>query len=362
MGKIENFKHESGIHCESNTIMKLLKNYGEDVSESMIFGVGSGPMFYFLKNIRPNGVFAFPATREPGGALVENINKLTDIRFFSKKFKTEEDAFELLHQKLDEGELVAVSVDMYYMKYLPPFLRVHTPFHFLLVIDRDKENDAYTVSDPYHTDLAVITHKELKTAWATNGLFARDNFLVYIENKPDNIDWKNAVIKSINRVCKKLILPPIIKNILSFVGPVGMRKFAKYFSDWANTMKALDLQEALFFTSAGFEEQGTGGGAYRLMYGKFLQDVSELYGWDELKEFADRILSIGQRWRKNSLEMVRLGKKIPTKDEKTYDEWYSDNKEFLHNSFKVITDEILAIADLEEAYFKDLSKVAKKLK
>ncbi len=362
MGKIENFKHESGIHCESNTIMKLLKNYGEDVSESLIFGVGSGPMFYFLKNIRPNGVFAFPATREPGGELIENINKLTDIQFFSKKFKTEEDAFGLLHQKLNEGELVAVSVDMYYMKYLPPFLRVHTPFHFLLVIDRDEENNTYTVSDPYHTDLAVITYKDLKTAWSTNGLFARDNFLVYIEKKPDNVDWKPAVIKSIKRVCKKTLLPPVIRNILSFIGPVGMRKFAKYFRNWPNTMKALDLQEALFFTSAGFEEQGTGGGGYRLMYGKFLQDISDRYGWNQLNELADRILEIGQKWRKNSLEMVRLGKKIPTESEEKYNEWYSENKELLHRGFDAIADELLVIADLEGNYFKDLSKVAKTLK
>lgn len=39
---IENYPHKRGIHCETGSIKNMLKFYGVDISETMIFGIGSG--------------------------------------------------------------------------------------------------------------------------------------------------------------------------------------------------------------------------------------------------------------------------------------------------------------------------------
>ncbi|MDD3875104.1 MAG: BtrH N-terminal domain-containing protein, partial [Bacteroidales bacterium] len=54
--KIESFKHKMAAHCETGAITASLNYRGLEISEPMVFGIGSGIFFGYFKNPR----FTFP--------------------------------------------------------------------------------------------------------------------------------------------------------------------------------------------------------------------------------------------------------------------------------------------------------------
>ena len=175
---IKNYEHKVASHCESGTVRNILKFAGLDVSEPLMFGIGTGIVFGYLLNAK--GVSGFPITaiRLPMGVIVDNVAKLCGIKFFSKRFKTTDDAIKKLNELIDSGQPAAACVEMFYMKYLPPFMQVHAPFHFITIVGRDGDN--YAVSDPYFPKIGTLNRGLLKLAWETHALFSKDNLLVYV--------------------------------------------------------------------------------------------------------------------------------------------------------------------------------------
>ncbi len=86
------------------------------------------------------------------------------------------------------------------------------------------------------------------------------------------------------------------------------------------------------------EEIGTGGAGFRFLYATFLQEAAALPGLTMLAEFAERLVVIGDGWREFALAIVRMVKK---RDEL--------------NPAK-LADLLRALADQEEAFFRDLKK------
>ena len=47
-----NFTHHQSAHCENGVASNLLKNNGLNISEPMVFGIGSGLFFVYLPFIK----------------------------------------------------------------------------------------------------------------------------------------------------------------------------------------------------------------------------------------------------------------------------------------------------------------------
>ena len=60
------FKHFQSAHCENGVASNLLKNKGIDISEPMIFGLGSGLFFVFLPFLKVNHAPAISYRPMPG--------------------------------------------------------------------------------------------------------------------------------------------------------------------------------------------------------------------------------------------------------------------------------------------------------
>ncbi len=89
------------------------------------------------------------------------------------------------------------------------------------------------------------------------------------------------------------MLEPPIRNI----GVAGIRKAAQMVPKWPDKLDARALRFALFnahiFISA---VGGTGGGAFRYMFSRFLREASEIAGQPRWKESADEFRYIGAKW------------------------------------------------------------------
>ncbi len=356
---IKNYQHNVGSHCESGSARNLLKFSGLNVSEPMLFGLGSGVVFAYLMNAK--GVSGFPITaiRLPMGTVFKNLQKLTGIKFFIKEMKTTDEAIQKANDLIDSNIPVAACVEMFYMKYLPAFLQVRAPFHFIVLAGRDK--DKYYVSDPYFQKIGELEIDYLKRAWETHALFSRNNLLVYVVSIPENINWKKAIIKALNKTCTLMVLPPVMNKIAPLFGVDGIKLFAKEMTKWHLKYSGVALREGILFTPTILEEQGTGGGAFRMLYAAFLQESAELFGSKELDETAKRMAVIGEKWRDASRELIKTGKTIPVKNQ-DYSFWYNRNKKILQNSLIKASGLFIEIADDEKRLFLDLRKIIKTLK
>ena len=359
MNVVPGFQHAVGSHCETGSLRNLLRHAGLDVSEPMVFGVGSGPAFYYVFFAKGPSTFPLIGIRNPPSTIVKNVGKRCGLGLFRKKLRTTDAAVAKANALLDAGQPVAVSVDLFYMKYLPPYLQVHAPFHFILLVGR--EGRSYTVSDPYFETLATLSEEDLRAAWETHAPFSADNFLCHVEELPASVDWKPAVRAGILDTCRMMLPPPGIRNVLAFVGVGGMRMYARKLLAWPQKYSGHVLREGIMFNAVAFEDQGTGGAAFRLMYGAFLQEAGERFGVASFGELAEKMIEHGKVWRRFSRKMIQLGKKVPL-DDADYPDWQAENGTTLNDGLQELSSLFLERAAFEEGFFRELRAAAGELK
>jgi hypothetical protein len=352
------YQHHVSSHCESGSVRNLLLHAGLDISEAAVFGIGSGPTFYYLFFAKGPSGFPLVGVRNRPGMILKNVNRRLGVGFEMTKHRTTRDALGAANACLDAGEPVIACVDMFYMKYLPSFLRVHAPFHFIVLCGRD--GDSYTVSDPYFKELAQLDVRDLSVAWSTGAPMAQDNLLCRLEGVPRDIDWKQAVKVATRKTCKEMVLPPVIRGMLPFVGVQGMRTYAKSMTKWPRRYRGVRLREGILMSAVGFEDQGTGGGAFRLMYGAFLDEAGKRLSSSALSEFGAQMTAHGENWRETSRKLIRVGKLVPMQEEK-YDAWAATGTPSLVEGLEEISKDFFCAADFEQEFFQRLGQVARSL-
>lgn len=352
---IPDYSHRVASHCETGSVRNLLVNAGLEVSEPMIFGVGSGPAFYYLFFAKGPSTFPLLGIRNKPGSIIKNVARLCGIEIFSRTYKTTDQAIEKANALIDSGTPAAACVDMFYMRYLPNFMRLHAPFHFIILVGRD--GDSYAISDPYHEKIGVLGEEDLRAAWETHAPFGKDNLLMHVQSVPGRIDWKSAVVRAIRKTCRDMLPPPVVRSFLSFVGVEGIRRYARSIRQWPSAYRGVVLREGILFDAIAFEAQGTGGGAFRLMYGAFLQEVSRMFGSEAMSGLADEMIESGEGWREVSRRLISTGKTVPQEDG-AYDDWYAENGSALREGLDEIGRLVDARAEFEEDLFRRLARAA----
>jgi hypothetical protein len=354
------YAHQIGSHCESGSMRNVLNHAGVAISEPMVFGLGSGVSFYYLFFVKGPSGLPMVALRLPPGSIVKNITKNLGCRFFQKSYRSQDEGLLEIDRRLAENRPVALSVDMFYMKYLPSFLHIHAPFHFIVVMGRN--GDKYIVSDPYHATVGELHIDDLKAAWQTDAPMAKNNFLFCLDeqNPSPHPDLRKIARAAILRTCKGMILPPVVNKLVFFAGIEGMRTFANKIPTWPDTYEGVRLREGILFNAVTFEDQGTGGGAFRLMYGAFLQEVAAMFDSAALRKSADDLIAHGHRWKDVSRQFIRVGKLVPM-DNNAYAAWRKDNEPKLRAGLAGLREDFLKLADFEHGFFKELRRIAQSL-
>jgi len=331
------FNHRMAAHCESGTLTALLNHKGLHISEPMVFGVSGAFFFAYLDTPQ----FTFPqfVVRSKPGDMRAQIEKRLGVRLVKKHFADEKDAFEYTNSLLINNIPHAVQVDMFYMDYIPKYMKAHFNGHFITVVG--KEGNDYLVSDSYYPSIVKLSSESMATARFTKGALAPKGFTFYpLSVKPDSeIDWKKQIYTGIKRVVFNMTKIPI-----PFLGVKGIRKFAHEVTKWQyRTRDADHLSHEIMMIHVTLEERGTGGAGFRFMYASFLQEASKLLSNDSLSDMSTKMMENGDKWREISLFVARIGK----------------NRELDSVKMKELESLILARADFEEAFFKELGKIVK---
>jgi hypothetical protein len=329
------FHHTMAAHCETGTMMGLLRHSGLSLSESMVFGISGGIFFAYLQSPKLPFPTFVPRTR-PGDIRLK-IKKRLAIDYTEVKFRDPQKARQKLDALLAEKIPVAVQVDMFYMEYIPSYMKVHFNGHFIIAVGM--ENDTYTVSDCYYPDLVDLSADAMQTARFSKGDLAPHGLLYHISRAPENIDLRAPIIRGIKEACGNMVKLPV-----PFIGVKGIRLFARKLLDWPKLARDEEhLSHEIMMISTGLEDRGTGGAGFRFMYATFLQEASKILNNPALAEMAVRMMQNGDKWREISLHAARIGK----------------NKDLGPLRLKELQEMILARADAEEHFFRELLTIIK---
>lgn len=325
------FQHTQAAHCENGVIVNLLSNKGFKISEPMAFGLGSGLFFVYLPFIKVNHAPAISYRPMPG-VIFNRMAKRLGIKIKRFKFSDPEKAREKLDENLKQHIPTGLVVGVYHLNYFPDEYRFHFNAHNIVVYG--KEENRYLISDPVLDYTVSLSPEELEKVRYAKGALAPKGHLYYPVSLPTEKDLAKPIKAAIRKTCNDMLAP------VPIIGVKGMRMVAKAIVKWHKKLGVAKANYNLANLIRMQEEIGTGGGGFRFIYAAFLQEAGEYLKNNQLIDLSKEMAAIGDQWRDFALEASRVVKK-------------RSNTE---NVYQVLSDKLLELADLEEAFFKKLKK------
>lgn len=332
MNKILNFEHKQSAHCENGVVSNLMRFYGIEISEPMVFGIGSGLFFSHMPFLKVNGI---PVTsfRPLPGIIFKRISKRLGIKFEKHRYSNPDKAMLALDNNLEKGIPTGMLVGVYHLTYFPDSYRFHFNAHNLVVYG--KKDNTYFISDPIMETFETLTYDELIRVRYAKGTFAPKGHMYWAKSTPSKPDFSQAIIKGIKHTCKDMLTIPI-----PMFGVKGIRFLSKKLRNYPKKLGARKAASYAGQIVRAQEEIGTGGAGFRFMYGAFLQEAAQILHNPSLKDLSFEISEIGDLWRDFAIITGRIVKNRNKADE----------------SYDHAADLLLKIADKEEDFFIKLQK------
>jgi hypothetical protein len=329
--KIVEFQHHQSAHCENGVASNVLKFNGLDISEPLVFGIGSGIFYVYIPFLKVNHAPAISYRPIPG-LIFSRAAKQLNIKIKRERFSNEEKAFAALDRNLDLGIPTGLQVGVYNLPYFPDEYRFHFNAHNLVVYG--KEGDNYLISDPVMETTSTMTRKELAKVRFSKGTFAPKGHMYYPISMPTEVNIEKAVLSGIKKTTKDM-LPPV-----PLVGVNGIKYVGKKVAKWPNQVGIKKANHYLAQIIRMQEEIGTGGGGFRFIYAAFLQEASNILGNPSLNDLSLNMTEIGDDWRDFALHASRVCKERVKDD----------------GAYQRLSEMMINISDKERKLFTDLKK------
>ncbi len=325
------FKHNQSAHCENGVVSNLMRHNGFDVSEPMVFGIGSGLLFSYLPFIKVDHAPVFTYRVLPG-LIFNRFAKRVGVKVKREKFKNPIVAKERLDENLRNNNPVGLQVGVYNLIYFPDEYRFHFNAHNMVVYGKD--GGQYLISDPVMEHTTTLTEKQLEKVRFAKGAFAPKGHIYYPVAFPQELELEKAIVKGIKQTCRDMTAP------VPIVGVKAMKWVASNIRKWPNKIGAKHTNHYLGQIVRMQEEIGTGGGGFRYIYAAFLQEAGKLLNNNGLLELSQQMTEIGDQWRDFAVDASRIYK----------------NRSAESDGYNKIADQLDAIAKREELFFKTLKK------
>ena len=259
---VPGYTHTPGNHCGSTALRNLLAFHDVEISEEMAFGLGAGACFYYvtIEQASPTRWFNGRTAR-----LEENFDQLTGGALELRTFEAEDDgAWAAARSEVDAGRPVLLLTDLYYLDHYGN--SAHFPGHAVVLAGYDDE--LAHLSDTSFEQLQTTRLESLDRARHSEHPaypLAGHMFTVTGEVSAERI--RAAVPAAIERAARAMVEP----EFRDFSGLDAVRRLAAEAGSWPEV--AADWQWCARFGYQVIERRGTGGGAFRLMYSRFLEEA-----------------------------------------------------------------------------------------
>lgn len=299
--RVENFRPQGGKHCITNALKQVLYYYGIEMSEEMLFGLGSGLSFLYLNQASSpmvNGrckIFEFE----------EKLAKRLNIQIRCKSSSNYDMVQKKTKEMLDHNNPILIYVDMPYLKYLGLNENSHFGGHAVVLFGYDEEKQEYLISDRDNHDFPIrtpfgqiaqdfhrVSYDELKQARTSNHRpFPAKNKYLEMDCHSFQFPQKKVIVEAIEENCDVMLNAPA-----KLLGLNGIRKFSKEILKWRHfTPEKLKLSGVTNYFQIS-KDGGTGGGIFRKMYGDFLVESASILENSVFEQLGSEFLEIGEVW------------------------------------------------------------------
>jgi hypothetical protein len=260
---VPGYQHIPGHHCGSTALRNLLGFHGVEISEEMAFGLGAGACFYYVA-LDENSPSRF--TNGRAARLEENFLELTGTPLRLRTDPDPEASWRLAQEATDQGRPMILLTDLYYLDHYGR--SAHFPGHAVVLAGYDEE--LAWLSDTAFEDLQTTSLESLREArHSQQPIFQLEGHA--IDLPPDVELSKEDLLahapKAIEFAAKEMQEP----SLGEFAGLPALRRFAVEVGDWPEA--AEDWQWCARFLYQVIERRGTGGGNFRRMYSRFLEEA-----------------------------------------------------------------------------------------
>jgi hypothetical protein len=252
-----------GQHCETVATGTLLASSGLKLSEPMLFGLGEGLSFIFIK--LGSLPLPFVGGRTKPFALTEALCGNLGLECTSVETASKVKAWTALETPLRAGLPVGLQLDCYHLEYFSQ--PVHFAGHFVAAHGFD-DRDVLLVDTAPQGSLQHTSRASLEKARFEKGPMAAKARSWTIAPPARKPALDVATRKAIRANAKQYLSPP-------FKGAsyLGIRKLADSLPKWLEISKR--PADDLALASLLMERAGTGGSLFRNFYRDFLSEARE---------------------------------------------------------------------------------------
>ncbi|MDP9615845.1 BtrH N-terminal domain-containing protein [Streptomyces demainii] len=258
-------------HCETTALGVLLRHEGLDLSEPMLFGLGSGLSFVYWDS-KAMG-FPFLGGRVKPFELTRNLTAALGLDLLVGETTSPRKAWQNVAAPIDAGRPVGLQLDSYHLDYFTT--KAHFGGHIVAMYGYD-EQDAYLVDTGPQGGAVSTSLAGLARARAERGPMTARHRSFTITAPGDPAPPRDRIIPAIRR-CADAFLNPPIGNL----GHRGIEKAAREVPKWLR--RSDDPGEDLPRAATLMERAGTGGALFRNLYRDFLAECAQLIDSSRLR-------------------------------------------------------------------------------
>ncbi|MDX3642145.1 BtrH N-terminal domain-containing protein [Streptomyces sp. MB09-02B] len=265
MTTVEGIDVRGTQHCETTALGVLLRHQGLDLSEPMLFGLGSGLSFIYWDS--KNMGFPFLGGRVKPFELTRNLAAALGLELEVKETGSPRRAWENVRAPLDTGHPVGLQLDSYHLEYFSS--KVHFGGHVVALYGYD-DRDAHLVDTDQQGGAVSTSLTSLAEARAARGpMSARHRSFTLTVPSGGPLGLVDRIVPAITACAAALLHPPIAN-----LGHRGIEKAGKLVPTWMRRTDdpRRDLPQAALL----MEKAGTGGALFRNLYRDFLAECVEL--------------------------------------------------------------------------------------
>jgi hypothetical protein len=278
-------------HCVTGSMRHVYVYNDHDVSEDMLLGLGAGVSFSYWHF---KGQPPFLGGRGmPKPSMEQIAGRRTGVEIEPHTTSSARKARRTLLEMLEAGQPVMLQCDMGYLPYFDfGGEEYHFGGHVVVACGYDPETDHVLIADRDAALYPVSMEDLEKARGSTHKPFPPNHQWYTFDFGNRRRPAAGEILQAIAEQAHTMLEPPI-RNI----GVKGIRKAGRRVPKWTESLSPDELRWALFNTYIFISPVGgSGGGAFRYMFSRFLHEAAEHTGDARLEESSQEFHHIADEW------------------------------------------------------------------
>ena len=289
--QLPGFRSFNTHHCVTGSMKHVYEFNRHPVSEELLLGLGEGVSYIYWHQKGQLPFIGGRGSPKPGMEQIagERTGVLINPHTTTSTTQAKQTLLEILHA----GQPVMLQVDMGYLPYFDfGGEEYHFGGHAIVVCGFDPQFDTVLVAD--RDGIYPVPMSDLQKArGSTHKPFPPKNRWFSFNFREKRSPAPAEVYTAIHNQARVMLEPPI-----SNIGIKGIRKTAARIPLWPEVMDEKELRWTLFNAYIFISPVGgSGGGAFRYMFSRFLEETAGITGDPRLNDSAADFQHIGDRWQ-----------------------------------------------------------------